>query len=250
MTGLANAAPHVPDLSGKVALVTGAGRGIGRAIAIELARYGADVSIVARNEAELNQTRAQIEQTGRRCCTIAADLTEAEACTAAVASTVSAIGSPDILVNNVGAAAFKPVWEYSAEELDWHYRVNYRAMHLCSNAVLPHMIPRRSGTIINIASSSGKKPYKHQGPYCAMKAAVISLSKVMALELREYGIRVHVICPGAVDTKMADAVHPERDRTGWMQPQDVAEIVLDLLALPERLTVDEVVMRRYLADPM
>jgi len=160
------------------------------------------------------------------------------------------LGVPEILVNNVGAAVFRPVWEYTAEELDWHYRVNYRAMHLCSRAALTHMIPRGSGTIINIASSSGKKPYAHQGPYCAMKAAVIALSKVMALELREHGIRVHVLCPGAVDTAMADAVHPERDRTGWMQPEDVAQVALDLLALPPHLTVDEVVMRRYLAEPM
>jgi NADP-dependent 3-hydroxy acid dehydrogenase YdfG len=109
---------------------------------------------------------------------------------------------------------------------------------------------RGSGTIVNSASSSGKKPYVNQGPYCAMKAAVIALSKVMALELRERGIRVHVVCPGAVDTAMADAVHPERDRTGWMQPEDVAQVVLDLLAVPQHLTVDEVVMRRYLAEPM
>ncbi len=239
-----------PDLTGRVAVVTGAGRGIGRAIAISLAKHGADVAIIARSKKELVQTRLEIKQADRRCCLIPADLTQTEACAHAVAPAVSELGTPDILVNNVGAASFKPVWQYSAEELDWHYRVNYRAMHLCSAAVLQHMMPRRSGTIINIASSSGKKPYKHQGPYCAMKAAVISLSKVMALELRDHGIRVHVVCPGAVDTKMADMVHPERDRTGWMQPEDVAQVVLDLLALPDRLTVDEVVMRRYLAEPM
>jgi len=239
-----------PGLTGRIAVVTGAGRGIGRAIAIGLAQCGADVAIVARTEAELEQTSVLIEKIGRRCAPLPADLTEANACADVVNRAADVLGVPEILVNNVGAAVFRPVWEYTAEELDWHYRVNYRAMHLCSRAALTHMIPRGSGTIINIASSSGKKPYAHQGPYCAMKAAVIALSKVMALELREHGIRVHVLCPGAVDTAMADAVHPERDRTGWMQPEDVAQVALDLLALPPHLTVDEVVMRRYLAEPM
>lgn len=249
MTNEASARPHL-DLDGRTAIVTGAGRGIGRAIALSLAHHGANVAIVARSETDLAEARRTIEEVGRRCCVISADLTDASACSRAVATAVADLGAPDILVNNVGAATFKPVWAYTADELDWHYNVNYRSMHVCTVEALAHMMPRRRGVIVNIASSSGKKPYRHQGPYCAMKAAVIALTRVLALELRDYGIRVHVVCPGAVDTAMADAVHPERDRTGWIQPDDVAQVVLDLLALPDRLTVDEVVMRRYLAEPM
>jgi len=238
-----------PDLRRRVAIVTGAGRGIGRAIAAALAHHGADVAIVARTPAELAETGELVRQAGRHTIQIVADLTRPDDCARAVAEAVAALGPPDILVNNAGAARFGPVQGYTADDLDFHYAVNFRSMALCSREALAHMLRRRSGTIVNIASSSGKKPYRHQGPYCAMKAAVIAMSKVMALELREHGIRVHVVCPGAVDTKMADAVHPERDRTGWMQPEDVARAVLDLLALPEHLTVDEVVMRRLLADP-
>lgn len=238
------------DLSGTAAIVTGGGRGIGRAIALALASVGANVAVIARSEAELQETARLIQEQGRTAQTIVADLTAAAECERAIAEAVEGLGPPYILVNNAGAARFKPVESYSTDDVDWHYAVNFRSMYICSREALKHMIPRRTGTIVNIASSSGKKPYKHQGPYCAMKAAVISLSKVMALELREYGIRVHVICPGAVDTRMADVVHPERDRTGWMQPEDVAQVVLQLLALPHHLTVDEVVMRRYLADPL
>jgi NAD(P)-dependent dehydrogenase (short-subunit alcohol dehydrogenase family) len=198
----------------------------------------------------LAETGDLVRQVGHRSVEIVADLTVPEDCTRAIAAAAEALGPPDILINNVGAARFKPVHAYTAEELDFHYAVSFRSMALCSREALSRMIPRKRGTIVNIASSSGKKPYKHQGPYCAMKAAVIAMSKVMALELREHGIRVHVVCPGAVDTAMADQVHPERDRAGWMQPQDIAQVVLDLLALPEHLTVDEVVMRRYLAEPM
>jgi NADP-dependent 3-hydroxy acid dehydrogenase YdfG len=217
---------------------------------VALARADADVAIIARTHADLNKTAALVNREGADCYALPADLTDAQACERVIGAASVMLGPPDILINNAGGAKFKPVQDYTAEELDWHYHVNYRAMHLCSRAVLPVMMRRGSGTIINIASSSGRKPYRNQGAYCAMKAAVIALSKVMALELREHGVRVHVICPGAVDTAMADQVHPERDRTGWMQPEDVAQVVLDLLSLPPHLTVDEVVMRRYLAEPM
>ena len=230
--------------------MTGAGRGIGRAIAISLASCGADVALGARTSSELEETARAISELGRRAVPVATDVTVSAECARLVQTAVATLGPPDILVNNAGSARFKPIWDYDDDELDFHYTVNFRSTYVCTREALQHMIPRKSGVIINIASSSGKKPYRHQGPYCAMKAAVISLSKVMALELREHGIRVHVICPGAVDTRMADTVHPERDRTGWMQPEDVAQVVLDLLSLPAHLTVDEVVMRRYLAEPM
>lgn len=239
-----------PDLTARIALVTGAGRGIGRAIALELAACGADLALAARTPSELEQTAAEVLELGRRAVVVPTDVTVPAQCVRLVETAVADLGPPDILVNNAGAAHFKPVHEYADEELDFHYAVNFRSMYVCTREALRHMMPRKTGTIVNIASSSGKKPYSRQGPYCAMKAAVISLSKVMALELREHGIRVHVICPGAVDTAMADAVHPERERTGWMQPRDIAQVVLDLLALPDHLTVDEVVMRRYLAEPM
>jgi len=239
-----------PDLTGKVAVVTGAGRGIGRAIAIALAEHGADVAIAARTLHELNAVAENIQTLGRRCCVVPTDVTVPAQCTHLIQTAAAELGAPDVLINNAGSARFKPIWDYTDEEIDFHYAVNYRSMHVCTREALRYMLPRKSGTIINIASSSGKKPYLRQGPYCAMKAAAISLSKVLAMETRDYGIRVHVICPGAVDTAMAEVVHPERDRTGWLQPEDIARTVLDLLALPAHLTVDEVIMRRYLAEPM
>lgn len=208
------------------------------------------MAIAARTTAELEETADQVRALERRCCVIPADVTRPEDCRRIVETAVRELGGLEILVNNAGAATFKPVWEYTDEDLDFHYAVNFRSMYVCSREALAHMLRRRRGSIINIASSSGKKPYARQGPYCAMKAAVISLSKVMALELRDYGIRVHAVCPGAVDTRMADVVHPERDREGWIQAEDVAEAVLSLIALPPHLSVDEIVIRRYLADPM
>ena len=240
----------LPDLEDRVAVVTGGGRGIGRETALSLARSGADIVVAARSTDELEETATLVREIGRRCLVVQTDVTQETDCEALIERTVAEFGRIDILVNNAGGAVFRPFWELSTEEFDFHYAVNLRSTFLCSRAAARHMMEQKSGAIVNIASSSGMKPYPTQAAYCAAKAGVISLSKVMALELRQFGIRVHVICPGGVDTQMAAEIHPHRDKTGWIQPGDVAQAVLYLLSLPTNVSVDEIAIRRFEADPL
>jgi len=135
---------------------------------------------------------------------------------------VAELGPVDILVNNAGVARFAPVAE--AKEQDWRtmFEVNLLGALLCTQAVLPSMMERRRGWIINISSSAGIKGYVNQSGYCASKHGLLGFSKVLALETQPYGIRVHAICPGAVDTRMARTHRNIDDPGDWMQPEEVA----------------------------
>ncbi len=237
-------------LEGRVAVVTGAGRGIGRATARALADAGARVVLAARTIHELEEAAQEIEQSGEECLAIPTDVTDEQSCEALIRQTVDAYGTLDILVNNAGGAVFKPMWELTTEDFNLSVDVNLRGTFFCSRAAVRVMLPHGQGTIINISSSSGKKPYPGQAAYCAAKAGVILLSKVMAMELRPYGIRVHVICPGGVDTRLAAQIHPTRSKEGWIQPRDIAQAVLYLISLPSNVSVDELVIRRFEAEPM
>lgn len=237
-------------LVGQVAVVTGAGRGIGRATAEALARAGAEVVLAARSIHELEETAERVREVGSSCLIVPTDVSREADCENLIAKTIETFGQADILINNAGAAHFAPVWELTTEQFDLSLNVNLRGMFFCSRAALRVMIPRRRGSIINISSSSGKKPYATQGAYCASKAGMIALSKVMAMELRPHQIRVHVICPGGVDTRLASEIHPHRDRTGWIQSEDIAQAVLYLLSTPPNITLDELTIRRFEAEPL
>jgi 3-oxoacyl-[acyl-carrier protein] reductase len=237
-------------LEGQVAIVTGAGRGIGKATAVALAQAGAHLVLAARTTRELEETAELIRSHGRAALVVPTDVADEAACERLIQQAISEFHRLDILVNNAGAARFAPFWELTTEDFDLNLNVNLRGTFFCARAATRVMIPRRYGVIINISSSSGKKPYLTQGAYCAAKAGIIALSKVMAMELRPYNIRVHVICPGGVDTQLAAEIHPTRDKTGWIQPADIAQAILYLLSTPPNITVDEIVIRRFEAEPM
>jgi NAD(P)-dependent dehydrogenase (short-subunit alcohol dehydrogenase family) len=231
-------------------VVTGASRGIGRVAALALADQGVDVVVASRTESPLEETARLVREKGCRSLAVPTDVRVETDCEALIARTIEEFGRVDILVNNAGGAIFRPFWELTSEELDYHHAVNVRGTFLCSGAAARQMMEQKSGAIVNIASSSGLKPYPTQAAYCAAKAGVIALSKVMALELRPYGVKVHVICPGGVDTQMAAEIHPHRDKTGWIQPEDIAQAVVYLLSTPPNITIDELAIRRFEADPI
>jgi len=236
-------------LEGRVAIVTGGGRGIGRAVALALAQEGAAVAVAARSQDELAETARLVREGGGRAIAVPTDIRRREQVQALVATTVAELGPVDILVNNAGVARFAPVAE--AKEQDWRtmFEVNLLGALLCTQAVLPSMMERRRGWIINISSSAGIKGYVNQSGYCASKHGLLGFSKVLALETQPYGIRVHAICPGAVDTRMARTHRNIDDPGDWMQPEEVAATVVFLASMEGVAMIDNVVMRRYKASP-
>lgn len=190
-------------LSGRIALVTGAGRGIGRAISLALARAGADLILLARTANELDETAAQVQALGRRALPILADVSQRDDVRGAVTRGLERFGKIDILVNNAGIQP--PIGPLVANDPETWTRavaVNLFGPFHCSQAVLPGMIARRYGKIINLSGGGATAPRPNFSAYAASKAAVIRLTETLAEEVRPYNIQVNAIAPGAVNTRM------------------------------------------------
>ncbi|HSA77685.1 MAG TPA: SDR family oxidoreductase, partial [Nitrospirota bacterium] len=193
----------IPDFSlrGKVALVTGGTRGMGRVMALTLAGAGAEVAVCSRHLSEAEQTAQEIREIGRRTLAIEADISQASDIFRMTAAIVSELGSLDILINNAAVNVRKGLLETSEEEWDSVHNTNLKGYFLCSKTAAQVMIPRRHGTIINVASVGAKKPYATTGAYTIAKAGVAMLTRVLAVELLPHNIRVNGIGPGPVRTQ-------------------------------------------------
>ena len=191
-------------LAGKTALVTGASRGIGAALAVGLAKHGADVAITdLPSQAEhMAKVAAEVTATGRSCHNHAMDVTSKAEVEDVIARVTEAAGAVDILVNNAGILVAKHLEDVDEATWDAHFDVNGKGVLLCTNAVLPQMRARKSGRIINIASIAGRQGSPTQGHYAATKSAVITLTRVYAQEVGMDGITVNAICPGIILTEM------------------------------------------------
>lgn len=194
-----------PDLAGKRALVTGAGRGIGRSIALALAEAGADVAVTARTSSDLDQLAQDISALDRRCLSAQCDVTDQEQVQRMVATLSEGLGGIDILVNNAGNAGSHKFLHHP-DEL-WHrmLAVNLTSVYYVCKAVVPKFIEQRSGRIINIASIASRVGDRYIAAYVASKHGVLGLTRALASELNPYNITVNAICPGYVDTPMTDA---------------------------------------------
>ena len=192
-------------LEGKIAVVTGGGRGIGRAIAMRFAAEGAAVLIASRTEAELRNVAREIEQSSGKAAWVAADVSREADCARIVATAEDRLGAVNILVNNAGDyGPVKPVEEISPEEWDRVIAVHLRGAFLLTRLVLPGMYRRKSGAIVNISSLSAKAAFSWGSPYAAAKAGMLGLTRVTAAEAARRGVRVNAICPGPVpETKMS-----------------------------------------------
>jgi len=233
-------------LQGRVALVTGGGRGIGRAIALALAREGAAVAVAARSADQVEETVRLLTPPA---VGIVADVRKPDDVRRMAERAVAGLGPIDILVNNAGVARFASVLEATVEDWRLMFDVNLIGPLLCTQAVLPSMLERKRGWIINVSSNAGVKGYPNQSGYCASKHGLLGFAKALALETRDSGVRVHSICPGGVDTDMAGQNPSFGDRAELMKPEEIADAVVFLAAQDGLMMIDNIVMRRYKATP-
>jgi len=193
------------ELSGRIALVTGGGRGIGREAALALASAGADVAVAARSADELADTVTAIRAAGRRGVAIVCDVAERPQVEAMVTEVKGALGEPSILVNNAGIAGSAKLTDTTDEMWDRMLRVNATGAFYCTRAVLPMMLQAKWGRIVNVASIAAKSGAPYIAAYAASKHALLGLTRAVAAEVATRGITVNAVCPGYVDTGMTDA---------------------------------------------
>ncbi|MBI3629756.1 MAG: SDR family NAD(P)-dependent oxidoreductase [Candidatus Rokubacteria bacterium] len=229
-------------LDGRVAIVTGAGRGIGRAIARAFAADGAAVVLASRTPAELAAAAAEIRDAGGRVLVVPTDVTAEAAVEALVREALTQFSRVDILVCAAGSAAFGPVADAKTADWDAMLAVNLRGVMLACRAVLPAMIGQRAGTIINIASIAARRAIPGAAAYSATKAGVVAFSRVLAEELRGAGVRVGVLLPVAVDTQIWDAVPDAPDRAKMLRPDEVAAAALLIATLPPSAALEELTL--------
>lgn len=228
------------SLDGKVALITGANRGIGLAIAHRLGALGASLSISARDRNRLEAVAREL-QSSTKVAAIPADLTRTDEVAALVSKTEQALGPVDILVNNAGVGTFSPIQDAYESDWDTMLDTNLKAVFLLMKAVAPGMIRRRSGHIVNIASLAGKNAIPGGAIYCASKWGLLGLTRSAAEDLRAHGIRVSAICPGSVATDFSP--HGKKDPAKMLQPEDVAHALETLVTQAPQSFISEIDLR-------
>jgi 3-oxoacyl-[acyl-carrier protein] reductase len=228
-------------LEGKVAVITGANRGIGLAIAHRLGEMGARLSICGRDAQNLEAATCQLRAVAPAVYEMQADVTRADQISSFIQTTQKSLGPIDILVNNAGVGWFGPAQEASEENWDTVLDTNLKSVFLVSKAVAPGMIERKTGHIINIASLAGKNAFKNGGVYCASKWGLMGLTECMAEDLRQYGIRVSAICPGTVATDFSP--HTGKDPAKLLQSEDIAHAVAMIVTQSPQSFISEVLIR-------
>jgi 3-oxoacyl-[acyl-carrier protein] reductase len=242
----ANASPagrshqEMVSIENQVAVVTGAGRGIGRAIAIELGRLGARVVLAARTRTELEETARAI---GGKASVIAADVREKDELQRLFEQVDTSIGLVDILVNAAGLGIFGPVVDSKDEDFQTLIETNLRGIFFTCRFVLPSMIERKQGHIINVASIAGKVGSANRAIYCASKFGVIGFTESLAEEVRQHRIRASVICPGSTDTDFSSKETSGKARERMLRPDDVAHAVRMIVTQEPNSFISEIVMR-------
>lgn len=208
------------SLEGRVAIVTGGSKGIGKAIALTFAEAGADMVVCSRALADLESVAEEIRRLGRRSLAVSADITQQAAVDNLVQKTIAEFGNIDILVNNAGIGILLPLVEHSEEDWDRVVDTNLKGYYLCSRAVGKRMIDQKKGNIISISSVRGLAAYPGRAGYCISKAGVIMLTRVLALELASYNIRANAIAPGFVRTELT--------RPLWDDPETLQRITAEI----------------------
>lgn len=228
------------SLKGKNALITGAGKGIGRAMAIALAEEGVNVGLMARTEADLLRLAEELKPLNVKVAIAVADVSSIDAVNTAVEKIKVELGVIDILINNAGVGAFAPFMDLEPAKWEEIVKINLFGTYYVTRAVLPEMIERKTGDIVNISSTAGQRGAAVTSAYSASKFGVIGLSESLMQEVRKYNIRVSTLTPSTIATDMAKDLNltdgnPEK----VMQPEDFAELVVSNLKLNRRVFVKE-----------
>ncbi len=233
------------DIFQKTAVVTGASSGIGTAIALDLARAGASVVLAARRIKRLQELATLIQTTTEsKALAVEADIANQSDIDELMSAATSGFGPVDILINNAGLGYFAPVHELDMQQVDHVLRVNLIGAMLCTKAVLPSMMERRTGTIINILSIAAKNGVKNGSAYAASKFALRGFAESLFMEVRQYNIRVINICPGSVATEFFDQAgyqHPNIEKA--LHPEDIAAAVMTALSLGQHANISELEIR-------
>ncbi len=230
------------QLQGKVALVTGAGSGVGRAVSVALAREGAAVGLMGRRLGPLEQCAHLVREAGGQAVVLPADVSDEHAVVAMLEQLAESCGGIDILINSAGVGIYGPVESYTLD--DWRLTIdtNLTGVFLCSRYVLPYMRERGSGCIITLSSGAGRKGVANLGAYAASKFAVIGFMESLAEEVGQYGIKCSTIIPGSVLTDFGpEALADKRLQTDrkFLEPDDVAEAIVNLLRQPGKAWTQE-----------
>ena len=237
------------NLDNKTLLLTGAGGGIGRAIAVRLAKEGMNIILFGGNNLEkLNETREAVEVFSS-CLMLPGDLTDIDFMTTALEKAAAFRDGIDVLINNAGVAANAPFEKVTLEEYDKIMNINVKVPFLLTQKVLPFLKRSVSPTIINIASVTGHAGYLQQSIYSASKHALLGMTKSIAAEYYKENIRVHAISPGGVFTDMVKVTRPDLTGEGMIMPEDIAEIAYFFLAHRGNAVIDEILVHRVGKEP-
>ncbi len=227
------------ELDGQVAMVTGAGKGIGRATALALARAGCAVALAARTATDLDTLAEEIRSEGGKAIAVPTDVTKEGEVERLVRRTLAELGPVDILVNDAGTNTRKPIWEVTTEDWRTIIDTNATGTFFCTRAVLPTMMERRSGKIINVASMAAKHGSPTRSAYSAAKFGVLGFGEAIQRELYQFGITISTVFPGPVATPLRRRNNPDEDPTTLVQPEEIAEAILFLATRSANVVIPE-----------
>ena len=230
------------SIEGKVAIVTGASKGIGKAIAEVFAKSGVKVVLAARTRKVVEQVEADLKKTGADVLAIPTDVTDDKAVQSLITETLDVYQKLDILINNAGAGVFGNVIDFDHTDWDTVINANLKGVFLCSKFALPHLITDGGGQIINVLSIAAKVAFPASGAYCAAKAGALAFTKVLAAEVRQQNVRVTAVLPGSVETPFWDDIpeHPDFDK--MLKPEHIADAILSVCQQPNGMVTEEIVV--------
>lgn len=233
------------EIKNKVAVITGASRGIGKVIALEFARKGAHLVLAARTAGMLNDVARDAQQLGADALGLPTDMTREDQIKRLVKKTLQRFDRIDILVNNAGFGYFHSIADFPTGHWDEMFAVNLRGLFILTRECIPALRKAGESVVVNVASLAGKNAFVNGGGYAATKHALIGFSRCLMLEERKNGMRVLVICPGSVDTQFFDNRREDIDskRARMLKPEDVASSIIHMIELPQRAMVSEIDIR-------